>query len=240
LSLEEENPSKVKPATADPEPSDNSSKTDNFQRETPNPLQRLSRAVTQILSPKSSKTNTQEDIPQQNPTQTTPQHSKSSPSDNPSQPARFPTLAQPPTNATFFDNDEEYEDQQDDEIPQIPLQSPAELTSSTRSDLTYPPNLTKPKMPTFSNYPIQRTLSPDDNNIMRSWTTCKLFATVLHGHANSLNFGQDKSLTLIPSLALLCTTSSSLVSVIPVKNTLLMAHQMLEAQSLPYADTALR
>jgi hypothetical protein len=95
-------------------------------------------------------------------------------------------------------------------------------------------------MPTFANYPIQRTLLPDKDNSMRSWTTSKLFATVPHGHAKSLKFGQNKSLTLIPSLALLCTTSSPLVSVIPVRNTLLMALQILEAQSSPYANTALR
>ena len=163
-SLEAENPSEVEPATTDPDPPDNSSETDISQRETPNPLQRLSRVVTQILSPKSSETNTQGDIPQQNPTQTTPQPSKSTPSDNPSQPARFPTLAQPPTNATFFDNDEEYEDQQDDENPQTSLQSPAALTSSTRTDFTYPPieDLTKTLLKYAKNANLRKLSYPTD------------------------------------------------------------------------------
>jgi hypothetical protein len=160
----EENPSEVEPATTDPEPPDNSSEADISQRETPNPLQRLSRVVTQILSPKSSETNTQGDLPQQNPTQTTPQHSKSMPSDNPSQPARFPTLAQPPTNATFFDNDEEYEDQQDDEIPQTSLQSPAALTSSTITDFTYPPieDLTNTLLKYAKNANLRKLSYPTD------------------------------------------------------------------------------
>jgi hypothetical protein len=57
LSLEEENPSEVEAAAADPEPYDNSYETDISQHETPNPLQRLARGVTQILSPKSSEKN---------------------------------------------------------------------------------------------------------------------------------------------------------------------------------------
>jgi hypothetical protein len=164
LSLEEQNPSVVEPATADPDPSDSSSETDIFQRETPNPLQCLSQAVLQILSLKSSETNIQGDIPPQNPTQTIPQHSKSTPSDKPAHPARLPMLAQSPTNATFFDNDEEYEDQQDDEIPQTPLQSPAALTSSTRTDFTYPPiiDLTKTLLKYAKNANLCKLSYPTD------------------------------------------------------------------------------
>jgi hypothetical protein len=94
-------------------------------------------------------------MPPQNLPQTIPQHSKSTPSDNPSQPARLPTLAQPLTNATFFD---------DEEVPQIPLQSPAALTSSTRTDFTYPPieDLSKALLKYAKNANLRKLPYPTD------------------------------------------------------------------------------
>ncbi|KAI2504598.1 hypothetical protein MHU86_9810 [Fragilaria crotonensis] len=222
-SLQEENPPEIEPETADPDTSDNSSETDISRHETPNidanqpssdvqaqeidtpaenPLKRLSRTVTQILSPKSVQPDTQIET------------SSSPKTDNPSKPAakdkpaKHPTFAYPPIHETFFTDDEDNEDQQDDP-PQIPLQSPDALTSSTRTDFTYPPieDLTKTllkyaKMPISANFLIQPILSPDADNSMPSWITSASFVTSLPGHAKSLIFGPNRFPTPIPSLAL--------------------------------------
>ncbi|KAI2496243.1 hypothetical protein MHU86_18247 [Fragilaria crotonensis] len=51
-----------------------------------------------------------------------------------------PTFAYPPRQETFFDDDDQDDEQEDDNgPPQIPLGSPDALTSSTRTDFTYPP-----------------------------------------------------------------------------------------------------
>ena len=52
-----------------------------------------------------------------------------------------PTFAYPPIHETFLDDDDpdNDNDNDEDEPPQIPLASPDALTSSTRTDFTYPP-----------------------------------------------------------------------------------------------------
>jgi hypothetical protein len=102
-----------------------------------NPLQRFSRAVGQILTPKTPSLDTQEqsqpsaseNVPN-NPTPvanaplTKERHSR------PTTPQEdHPTLAYPPIHETFFDN----------KPPQVPLASPDALTSSSRTDFTYSP-----------------------------------------------------------------------------------------------------
>ncbi|KAI2494548.1 hypothetical protein MHU86_19963 [Fragilaria crotonensis] len=158
--------------------SDNSSETDISRHETPNidanqpssdvqaqeidtpaenPLKRLSRTVTQILSPKSVQPDTQIET------------SSSPKTDNPSKPAakdkpaKHPTFAYPPIHETFFTDDEDNEDQQDDP-PQIPLQSPDALTSSTRTDFTYPPieDLTKTLLKYAKNANLRKLSYPTD------------------------------------------------------------------------------
>jgi hypothetical protein len=50
-------------------------------------------------------------------------------------------FAYPPIHETFFDNSDADNDHENnnDEPPQVPLASPDALTSSTRTDFTYPP-----------------------------------------------------------------------------------------------------
>ncbi|KAI2511947.1 hypothetical protein MHU86_2463 [Fragilaria crotonensis] len=177
-SLQEENPPEIEPETADPDTSDNSSETDISRHEThnidanqpssdvqaqeidtpaENPLKRLSRTVTQILSPKSVQPDTQIET------------SSSPKTDTPSKPAakdkpaKHPTFAYPPIHETFFTDDEDNEDQQDDP-PQIPLQSPDALTSSTRTDFTYPPieDLTKTLLKYAKNANLRKLSYPTD------------------------------------------------------------------------------
>jgi hypothetical protein len=50
-------------------------------------------------------------------------------------------FAYPPIHETFFDDndDDDNHENDEDEPPQAPLASPDALTSSTRTDFTYPP-----------------------------------------------------------------------------------------------------
>ncbi|KAI2508606.1 hypothetical protein MHU86_5789 [Fragilaria crotonensis] len=57
---------------------------------------------------------------------------------NAHQEVHHPMFANTPTNCETFFDDNEHENN-DDELPQIPLTSPDALTSSTRTDFTYPP-----------------------------------------------------------------------------------------------------
>jgi hypothetical protein len=101
-----------------------------------------------------------------------------------------PTFAYPPIHETFFDdNDDDYDhENEDDEPPQVPLASPDALTSSTRTDFTYPPiegltrtllkyaktaNLWKLSYPTASFH--------NDDKSIPSWTIYALSATFHHG-----------------------------------------------------------
>ncbi|KAI2508425.1 hypothetical protein MHU86_5952 [Fragilaria crotonensis] len=179
-SLQEENPPEIEPETADPDTSDNSSETDISRHETPNidtnqpssdvqaqeidtpaenPLKCLSRTVTQILSPKSVQSDTQVETSSPK----TPKPSKPAAKDKQSEPAKHPTFAYPPIHETFFTDDEDNEDQQDDP-PQIPLQSPDALTSSTRTDFTYPPieDLTKTLLKYAKNANLRKLSYPTD------------------------------------------------------------------------------
>ncbi|KAI2509522.1 hypothetical protein MHU86_4899 [Fragilaria crotonensis] len=72
-------------------------------------------------------------------------------------------FAYPPIHETFFTDDEDNEDQQDDP-PQIPLQSPDALTSSTRTDFTYPPieDLTKTLLKYAKNANLRKLSYPTD------------------------------------------------------------------------------
>jgi hypothetical protein len=95
--------------------------------------------------------------------------------------------------ARNFFNDKDADNEQDqDRLPQIPIASPVALTSSTRTDLTYPPIENLTRMQIFRNLATQPTLSPDNNNSMPSRTTSVLFVTYHHGHAKSLTFGPNK------------------------------------------------
>ncbi|KAI2512616.1 hypothetical protein MHU86_1835 [Fragilaria crotonensis] len=226
-SLQEENPPEIEPETADPDTSDNSSETDISRHETPNidanqpssdvqaqeidtpaknPLKRLSRTVTQILSPKSMQPDTQIET------------SSSPKTDNPSKPAakdkpaKHPTFAYPPIHETFFTDDEDNEDQQDDP-PQIPLQSPDALTSSTRTDFTYPPieDLTKTLLKYAKNANLRKLSYPTDLVARRRqfnafMDNLRIVCNISPGHAKSLIFGPNRFPTPIPSLALQFTT----------------------------------
>ncbi|KAI2489858.1 hypothetical protein MHU86_24734 [Fragilaria crotonensis] len=79
------------------------------------------------------------------------------------QTCKHPTFAYPPIHETFFTDDEDNEDQQDDP-PQIPLQSPDALTSSTRTDFTYPPieDLTKTLLKYAKNANLRKLSYPTD------------------------------------------------------------------------------
>ncbi|KAI2511802.1 hypothetical protein MHU86_2534 [Fragilaria crotonensis] len=106
-----------------------------------NPLQRLSRAVGQILTPKTPLSDTA-DQTQPPPAEIVPKTPTSRP--NAPLPTKrsetHPTFAYPPRQETFFDDDDQDDEQEDDNgPPQIPLGSPDALTSSTRTDFTYPP-----------------------------------------------------------------------------------------------------
>ncbi|KAI2502646.1 hypothetical protein MHU86_11840 [Fragilaria crotonensis] len=60
------------------------------------------------------------------------------PEANAHQEVHHPMFANTPTNCETFFDDNEHENN-DDDLPQIPLTSPDALTSSTRTDFTYPP-----------------------------------------------------------------------------------------------------
>ena len=113
-----------------------------------NPLQRLSRAVGQILTPIIPSPDTQRqsqpsasdnfpNIPTQVPNTllTDDHHSR------PTRQESHPTFKSPPIHETFFDNNDANDNQGNDKDkpPQLPLASPDALTSSTRTNFTYPP-----------------------------------------------------------------------------------------------------
>ncbi|KAI2491544.1 hypothetical protein MHU86_23021 [Fragilaria crotonensis] len=166
--LPENNPG-IEPATPNPENSDSSTEIDETEHETSaipenspisdtpapfidtsqqnptenpsNPLQRLSRAVGQILTPKTPLSDTADQT--QPPTAEIVPKTPTSRPNAPLPPKRsetHPTFAYPPRQETFFDDDDQDDEQEDDNgPPQIPLGSPDALTSSTRTDFTYPP-----------------------------------------------------------------------------------------------------
>jgi hypothetical protein len=113
-----------------------------------NPLQRFSRAIGQILTPKTPSSDTQEQslppatknvpstpTPVQNALLTEEHHSRPT-----TRQENHPTFAYPPIHEAFFDgNDDNVDHENDnDEPPQVPLASP-DLTSSTRTNFTYLP-----------------------------------------------------------------------------------------------------
>jgi hypothetical protein len=115
-----------------------------------NPLQRFSRAVGQILTPKTPSSDTQA---QNQPSATRNVPNTPSPIPNPllteehhpsptTRQENHPTFAYPPIHEEFFndnDNDDNHENDKD-KPPQAPLASADALTSSTRTDFTYPPS----------------------------------------------------------------------------------------------------
>jgi hypothetical protein len=118
------------------------------QRST-NPLQRFSRAVGQILTPKTPSSDTEEQsqppatknvpntpTPVPNALLTEDHHARST-----TRQENHTTFAYPPIHGTFFDDNDDNDDHNndDDEPPQVPLASPDALTSSTRTDFTYQP-----------------------------------------------------------------------------------------------------
>ena len=115
-----------------------------------NPLQRFSQAVGQILSPKTPSLDSQQQnqSPATENVQNVNQTSKTNapltddpPSRSNTRQENHPTFAYPPIHETFLDDDDpdNDNDNDEDEPPQIPLASPDALTSSTRTDFTYPP-----------------------------------------------------------------------------------------------------
>jgi hypothetical protein len=131
-----------------------------------NPLQRLSRAVGQILTPKTPLSDTA-DQNQPPPAEIVPKTQTSRPN-APLPTTRseaHPTFAYPPRQETFFD-DNEQDDKQDDDNgpPQIPLGSPDVLTSSTRTDFTYPPieDLTRTLLKYAKTANLQKLNYPSD------------------------------------------------------------------------------
>jgi hypothetical protein len=114
-----------------------------------NPLQRFSRAIGQILTPKTPFSDTQA---QNQPSTTgnvpnTPTPVPNAPltEEHHSRPTtrqeNHPTFAYLPIHETFFDDNDDNNNHEndEDEPPQAPLASPDALTSSTRTDFTYPP-----------------------------------------------------------------------------------------------------
>jgi hypothetical protein len=110
------------------------------------PQQRFSRAVGQILTPKTPSSDTQEQsqppatknapitpTPVPNSPLTEEQHSRP-----PTRQENHPTFAYPPIHETFFDDNDNDSDHKKgkNKPPQVPLASPDALTSSSRTDFT--------------------------------------------------------------------------------------------------------
>jgi hypothetical protein len=116
-----------------------------------NPLQRFSRAVGQISTPKTPSSDTQaqnQPSATENFTTTPPPvalpnapFTKEHHSRPTTRQENHPTFAYPPIHETFFDDNDDNDDQENnkDEPSQVPLASPDALTSSSRTDFTYPP-----------------------------------------------------------------------------------------------------
>ena len=138
-----------------------------------NPLQRLSRAVTQILTPRSTIPSSEDDSTPQNPQVSTTTSATAPPENIPearntpeqpsNRPPKHPTFAYPPIHETYFDNDSDNERENEDP-PQIPLASPDALTSSTRTDFTYPPveDLTRTLLKYAKNANLRKLSYPTD------------------------------------------------------------------------------
>ncbi len=146
----------------------------NPTQKSTNLLQRFSRAVGQILTPKTPYLDTEE---QSQPTATenvpnTPTPVTNAPlteyhhSTPTTRQENHPTFAYPPINETFFyvKNDDEDQENNDDEPPQVPLTSPDAGTSSTRTDFTYPPieDLTRTLLKSAKTANLQKLSYPTD------------------------------------------------------------------------------
>jgi hypothetical protein len=80
-------------------------------------------------------------------------------------PGRHPTFAYPPIHKIFFANDSDNEENDDDDgPPPIPITSPDALTSSTRTDFTYPPveDLTRTLLKYAKNANLRKLTYPTD------------------------------------------------------------------------------
>ena len=137
------------------------------------PLHRFSQAVGQILTPNAPSSDTKE----QNQSSTarnvsrTRQTSKTSAPSSQNSHSRskthqemLPTFNYPPIHEALFNEKDPDNGQDQDRLPQIPLASPDALTSSTRTDFTYPPieDLTRTLLKYAKNANLQKLSYPTD------------------------------------------------------------------------------
>ena len=151
-------------------PSENTENEQNPASTILNPLQRISQAITGILTPKSPPTvnfenQTEPNITNIPPTPTPVPNPTSDTNDPPpltrNRQQKHPTFVYPPIHETFFDDDT---DNEDDEPPQIPITPADDLTSSTRTDFTYPPveELTRILLKYAKNANLRKLTYPSD------------------------------------------------------------------------------
>ena len=157
-------------------PSENTENEQNPTSTISNPLQRISQAITGILTPKSppnANSNNQNEPNTTNipPTPTPVPNPTSDTNDPPpltrNRPQKHPTFVYPPIHETFFDDDT---DSEDDEPPQIPIAPGADdLTSSTRTDFSYPPveELTRTLLKYAKNANLRKLTYPTDLALRR-------------------------------------------------------------------------
>ena len=152
---------------------------------TATPFRRLSQAVSQILAPKTPKepqndsptdSNHEPDNLDTKPPATNVSHAKTRTPSVPNpprqtpqrkqtpRPATHPTFSYPPTVQTFFTDDTDDDQGSNQEPKHIQPQSPDALTSSTRTDFTYPPieDLTKTLLKYAKNANLRKLAYPTD------------------------------------------------------------------------------
>ncbi|KAI2505925.1 Mitochondrial protein [Fragilaria crotonensis] len=139
----------------------------NSNPQPPNPSQNLSQPQTQqskIIQPPNTKPtkSTQKTANSENDHQTPPENQKLASARPTPRQATHATFAYPPTVDTFFDDDTDHDSEQDPK--HIQHTSPDALTSSTRTDFTYPPieDLTKTLLKYAKNANLRKLAYPTD------------------------------------------------------------------------------
>ena len=107
--------------------------------------------------------NTATALPTPPPVPDPPPHANNPPPQTRNRPPKHPTFVYPPIHETFFDHDTDGDDD-DNDPPQIPVTPADDLTSSTRTDSSYPPveELTRTLLKYAKNANLQKLTYPTD------------------------------------------------------------------------------